>query len=176
MKVSSSFVTMKGIFLKKEIVKLCCEVTTKNMQESIGTLFSSYFRKRMKWAKDHDIIFLRELLLFESWNHKYGSKERGNCWERISESLYQLTDISFKVTQRSVQDHCHTLEKIYKKQKREEDRQSGINPEEREVDFALTDITEQFQEAQNIHQDASEKQKKKQSKTQQKQKTCKESH
>ena len=52
---------MKEIFLKKEIVKLCCEVTKKNMLESIDTLFSSYFRKRMKWAKDHDIIFLREL-------------------------------------------------------------------------------------------------------------------
>ena len=117
-----------------------------------------------------------ELLLFEPWNHKYGSKERGNYWERISESLYQLRDISFKVTQRSVQDHGHTFEKTCKKQKREEDRQSGINPEEREVDFALTDITERFQEAQNIHQDASEKQKKKQSKTQQKQKTCEEGH
>ena len=47
----------------------------------------------MKLTSDHDIIFLRELLLFEPWNHRYGSKERGNCWERISESLNQLTDM-----------------------------------------------------------------------------------
>ena len=48
--------------------------------------------------------------------------ERGNFWERINESFNQLTDISFKVTQRSVQDHYQTLEKTCKKQKREEYR------------------------------------------------------
>ena len=85
--------------------------------------------------------------------------ERGNFWERINESFNQLTDISFKVTQRSVQDHYQTSEKTCKKQKREEYRQSGINPEETEVDFALADIIERFEEAQKI--DASEKQKKK---------------
>ena len=114
----------------------------KNVLESIGTLYLSHFSKRMKWTKNHDIIFLRELLLFEPWNYKYGSKERRNFWERISESLNQLTDISFKVTQRSVQDHYQTLEKTYKKQKRKEDRQRGINPEETEVDIALPDIIE----------------------------------
>ena len=113
----------------------------------------------MKWTKDHGIIFLHELLLIEPWNYKDGSNERGNFWERISESFNQLTDISFKVTQRSVQDHYQTLKKTCKKQKREEDRQSGINPEETEVDFALADIIERFEEAQKI--DASEKQKKK---------------
>ena len=64
----------------------------KNVLESIVTLYLSHLSKRMKWTKDHDIIFLWELLLFEPWNYKYGSKERGNCWERISESLNQLTD------------------------------------------------------------------------------------
>ena len=77
-------------------------------------------------------------------------------------------------------DPFKTIIRHYKKtcknQKREEDRQSGINPEETEVDFALADIIQRFEEAQKIHQDASEKQKKKQSTTQQKQKTCEESH
>ena len=63
--------------------------------------------------------------------------------------------------ERTVQDHYQTLEKTYKKQKRKEDRQSGINPEETEVDIALPDIIEWFEEAQKIHQDASKKQKKK---------------
>ena len=98
---------------------------------------------------------------FEPWNYKYSSKERGQCWERISESLNQLTEISFKVTQRSVQDHYQTLEKAYKKQKREEDGASGINPEETEVDVALSDIIERFEETQKVQQEACEKQKKK---------------
>ena len=62
-------------------------------------------------------------------------------------------------------DPFKTIIRHYKKtcknQKREEDRQSGINPEETEVDFALADIIQRFEEAQKIHQDASERQKKK---------------
>ena len=99
----------------------------------------------MKWTSNHDSIFLLEMFLFELWNYKYGSKEPGQCWERISESLNQLTEIFFKVTQRSVQDHYQPLEKAYKKQKREEDGASGINPEETEVDVALSDIIERFE-------------------------------
>ena len=34
----------------------------KNVLESIDTLYLSHFSKRMKWTKDHDIIFLRELI------------------------------------------------------------------------------------------------------------------
>ena len=55
------------------------------------------------------------------------------------------------------QDYCQTWRKTCKKQKREEDRQRGINPEE----TVLADIIEWFEEAQKIHQDPSEKQKKK---------------
>ena len=106
------------------------------MLESIYTLFLCHFSKRMKWTKDHDTIFLRELILFGPWNYKYGSKERENCWERISESLNELTDISFKVTQKSVRDHYQILEKTYKKQKQEEDRQSEINLEETDIVLA----------------------------------------
>ena len=62
-------------------------------------------------------------------------------------------------------DPFKTIIRHYKKtcknQKREEDRQSGINPEETEVDFALADIIERFEEAQKTHQGVSEKQKKK---------------
>ena len=91
-------------------------------------------------------------------NHETTSMviRRGNYWQRISESFNQLTDLSFKV-----EDHYQTLEKTYKIQKRKEDRQSGINPEEAEVDFALAYIIERFEEAQKIHQEASKEQKKK---------------
>ena len=47
----------------------------KNILESIDALFLSYFSKRMKYTKDHDIIFLGKLLLFELCYYKYGSKE-----------------------------------------------------------------------------------------------------
>ena len=59
------------------------------------------------------------------------------------------------------QDYCQTWRKTCKKQKQKEDRQRGINPEETDVDIVLADIIEWFEEAQKIHQDPSEKQKKK---------------
>ena len=61
MKASSSFV------MKEILKKICCEVTIKNVLESIDTLYLSHFSKQMKWTRDHDIIFLGELLLIEPW-------------------------------------------------------------------------------------------------------------
>ena len=95
-----------------------------------------------------------------SYKKKECSKERGNCWGIISEPLNHLTD-TFQSTQMFFQDYCQTWRKTCKKQKQEEDRQRGINPEETDVDIVLADIIEWFEEAQKIHQDPSEKQKKK---------------
>ena len=139
----------------------CCEVTMKCMLQSIVIIFASHLSKQMKWTGEHDSIFVRELFLFEQWNYKYGSKKRGNFQKRISESLDQLTDMNFKLTQKTVQDPYQTLGKSYQKQKREEDRASGISLEETEVDVALADTIERFKESQKINQGASEKQKKK---------------
>ena len=105
------------------------------------------FRKKMKWDDVKDGILVKEILLFEPWNHKHGSEERGKCWERISESLNNLPDVYFKVTQRSVRDRYNTLEKKFKQKNREEEKASGITPDESDLDKALRDISEQFAES-----------------------------
>ena len=51
----------------------------------------------MRWTEEHDKLPVREILLFEPWNHRYASKERGQSWERISEALNNIAFISFKV-------------------------------------------------------------------------------
>ena len=43
----------------------------------------------MKWTKEHDVLLGKEVLLFELWKYKLGSRERGNCLDRIAESLNQ---------------------------------------------------------------------------------------
>ena len=58
------------------------------------------------------------------------------------------------------QNYCQTWRKTCKKQRREDDRQRGINPEKTDVDIVLADIIEKFEEAQKIHQDPCEKQEK----------------
>ena len=89
---------------------------------------------------------LREMLLFEPWNYKHGSKGRGQCWDRISEALNQIGEPKFKVTQRAVQDRYSVLEKAFKSKRNEDEKASGISPEEKEVDAAIGDILERFEE------------------------------
>ena len=73
----------------------------------------------MRWTKDHDLILLKEILLFEPYSQKRGSPERGRVWEQIAESLND---------------------------QREEECASGISPEISEVDECLGDIIERFEE------------------------------
>ena len=41
-------------------------------------LISSFsFIQQMRWTNEHDVMFLREKLVYELWKHKYGSEERG---------------------------------------------------------------------------------------------------
>ena len=98
----------------------------------------------MRWTKDHDLILLKEILLFEPYSQKRGSPERGRVWEQIAESLNgQREDkILFKVSQRSVRDRFNVLKNNFAKRQREEERASGISPEICQVDECLEDIVE----------------------------------
>ena len=36
----------------------------------------------MRWTNEHDVMFLRQVLVYEPWKHKCGSQERGKVWEK----------------------------------------------------------------------------------------------
>ena len=102
----------------------------------------------MRWTKDHDLVLLKEILLFEPYSQKRGSPEHGRVWEQIAESLNgQREDkILFKVSQRSERERFNFLKNNFAKRQREEERASGISPEIPEVDECLEDIIERFKE------------------------------
>ena len=103
----------------------------------------------MRWTKDHDLILLKEILLFEPYSQRRGSPERGRVWEQITESLNgQREDkiLTVKVSQRSLRDRFNVLKNNFAKWQREEERASGISPEISEVDECLEDIVEMFKE------------------------------
>ena len=50
----------------------------------------------MKWSNQHDIMLLREMLLFQPWSYRYGSVERGQVWETIADSLNRITTLFSK--------------------------------------------------------------------------------
>ena len=106
-------------------------------------------RRQGLWAEQHDIYLVRESLHLQPWSHRYGSVERGQCWDEIAAILLSLEDLTFKVTPRSVRDRYSLLVKRYKKKWSEEAKASGISPEHSEIDEALLDLIQRFDEADN---------------------------
>lgn len=115
----------------------------------------------MKWSRNHDTIFVREILLFTPWEFKRSSAERGEVWANIAISLNGMESPLFKVTQRAVRDRYLLLEKKHKKKVSDENMASGISPEESEIDQAMGDIITRFEEADAETDRLSEEKKKK---------------
>ncbi|XP_078347999.1 uncharacterized protein LOC144633091 [Oculina patagonica] len=118
-------------------------------------------RQSMKWTFDHNVMFVREILHTEPWLCKYGSTERGEAWSKIANSLNAMKEPSFKVNQRSVRDRYTHMERHHKSKVAQEERASGITPEETEVDRAMAEIIQLFEEYDRENEKLSEEKKKK---------------
>ena len=110
----------------------------------------------MRWTEKHDIFFLREILPHEPYQYKKGSIERGKSWEKIANALNSASQPIFKVKSRAVRDHLNVLIENHKKKTRDEEKASGIDPVESEVDIAVADIIERFKEADETHSSQSD--------------------
>ena len=99
----------------------------------------------MKWSESHDILFVREVLVSSLYETRNGSPERGKVWDEIAENLNKLENPLFSVSKRSLRDRLSLLIKRYKAKVREEDRESGINPED-EIDSLLEEICDKESE------------------------------
>ncbi|XP_074611822.1 uncharacterized protein LOC141866237 [Acropora palmata] len=111
---------------------------------------------QMKWSGEHDVMLGREIMLFELWKYKAGSRERDQCLDRIAESLNHLERPSFSVSQKSVRDRLKILEGDFKKKERSEKNASGISPERTEVDQIMEDYLEQKEDQERESEKASE--------------------
>ena len=70
----------------------------------------------MQWLKEHDVALVREMLLFQPWQHKHGSPEGGMEWRRISEGLTGLQEPRFKpLGTRSMREQYKFLQLHFKK-------------------------------------------------------------
>lgn len=106
----------------------------------------------MFWAAVHNEVLIREMYLFEPWQFKKGSKQRGQVWEQISDSLNEIDSPKFSVNQKAVRDHYNLLEKEHKKRIRDEEKASGISPENTDFDNSMEDIIEQFKVRDTVDQ------------------------
>jgi len=101
----------------------------------------------MNWTFEHDVMLCREILVIEPFSFRYGSRERGQAWEKIAHNLNQSIHPKFNVDQRAVRDHFLKLERVFKRKIAEEERASGISPESTELDMAMEEIVEKSKEA-----------------------------
>ena len=86
----------------------------------------------------------------EPFQFPYRSKERGEVWNEIASNLNGLVELKFKVTKRSVRDRLTLLQEKYKAKMRQEERASGIDCEETELDIALEEILEKEKVAEDL--------------------------
>ena len=104
----------------------------------------------MVWTSEHDELLCREILVEEPYRFKLGTRERGQCWDKIASSLTRLESPRFWVDQRAVRDRFLKVEKAFKRKMAEEERASGISPPEpTDLDMAIRDISERGEEVQN---------------------------
>lgn len=90
-------------------------LTFENYRQTWNIIFTWFYLKfssqSMKRTYNHNIIFVREILLQAPWLHRYRTTERGEVWWRIADNLNAMEKPMFKVTQRSVRGRYSHMEK-----------------------------------------------------------------
>ena len=104
-------------------------------------------------------MLLREVLASDIWLTKPGSLERGEGWKKLSEVLNRVERPKFDVSPRSVREHFQGLYDRRKAKNREEERASGITPDElSEIEVMIDELIDLFESA-AIDQKAADKEK-----------------
>ena len=80
--------------------------------------------------------------MLEPFKYPKRSKEQGEIWGQIAVNLNSLRSPKFRVSKRSVRDSLTLLQTKYKEKIGEEERASGIDCEETQLDAALEEIAE----------------------------------
>ena len=99
----------------------------------------------MEWTEQKDMMLAREVLLCEPFQYRVGSKERGSVWSQIVTNLN--THPRFTVSQRAVRDRYGILEEKAKQRNSEIENGTGISSENSELDLAIQEIIEKWEEA-----------------------------
>ena len=91
----------------------------------------------MVWTREHDVLLARDILVAKPFSFKFGSRERGQAWDKVAEAVNLVQHLRFNVDQKGVRERYDKLKKAYQKCTREEERASAISPEVSELDEAL---------------------------------------
>ena len=105
--------------------------------------------KYFQWTTDHDVIMCREVLVCEPCKCKPRTPERGQSWESEAQQLNSIHQPSFRVTARSVRGRFTLLLTKYAQTLRMQEKVSGIEVEQTELDSLSEEILKREKEAKN---------------------------
>lgn len=96
--------TGEGVKLGGKNMESSCKSSCKPKETS------SKRRPAMNWNQMHEELLCREILIYEPFNYKFGTVQRGEAWNLIAESLNSL-DVKpkFQVAQRGVEKNIKLL-------------------------------------------------------------------
>ena len=89
----------------------------------------------------------REVLVSEPYKFKLRTPERGQAWESLAQQLNSIHQPKFRVTARSVRDRFSLLSTKYAQKLRMEERASGIEVEQTELERLIDEILEREKDA-----------------------------
>ncbi|XP_068738447.1 uncharacterized protein [Montipora capricornis] len=121
------------------------EDNTSNCTASVGPSTA----RNMEWTDAHDIQLAREVLVSEPFRFKPRTVERGKVWQEIANRLNENRLIHFRVTKRSTREHFSLLLEKFKAKRKNEAKQSGVDVQDSELDVAMEEIWEKWQEAES---------------------------
>ena len=105
----------------------------------------------MHWTEEKDLLMMREMAAKGVFNHRSGSRERGQVWQNIATSLNAYEE--FLVTARAVRDRFTTLMKKYQAQTNADLKRSGIGGDElSEYEILIEDLISQSNDADIKHE------------------------
>ena len=107
----------------------------------------------MVWNDAKDEALCKEILLFELYQYKERTKEKGNCWKLKAENLNQIKSMSFKVDQRAVRERYKLIRANYEDKEEEEEKASDIATEHTPLDEAFEDIVAREKEFAKQHKE-----------------------
>ncbi|XP_066912126.1 uncharacterized protein [Clytia hemisphaerica] len=94
----------------------------------------------MNWTEPHDEMLCREIILVQPFAYKTGSREKGQAWSRISETLNSIEQPKFNVSQRSVREHFSLILTRFRAKLAAERADSGANHVLKPSEALLEDI------------------------------------
>lgn len=99
----------------------------------------------MSWTQVHNIALVKEVMAARLHRYKIGTRERGNCWDRIASKLNTLEKPYFKVDQRAVRDHTSKLIRDFKRKVVKREASTGFVPEMTNLDDMLEPLIDRME-------------------------------